>query len=104
MAIALAVAVSPSALAGTAKDKAHNECATTAYTDYIAANLERFKQQGLDLSIGAVIANRRAMEGYCVRFVQCLKTKKPGLRFAANLAAQRARLDSTNSEALAYRP
>ncbi|MGJ5179655.1 hypothetical protein ACQR16_16360 [Bradyrhizobium oligotrophicum] len=75
MTTALLIGTSNTALAAqTANDKAVTECAAKAKQESNQANLERYKQQGLDLSIAGVLATRRATEGYCARFViECLK-------------------------------
>ena len=70
-AIVAALAVSSSAVAETAAEKAQKDCDLNAYKAYLAASIALYERDQSG-SIDGVIAKRRLMEGYCVQFVRCL--------------------------------
>jgi hypothetical protein len=64
-------------LSPTAQQIAQNECAKSAFTDYLKAGLALSQQEGAALSalqptIEITIARRRLQEQFCLRFAGCV--------------------------------
>lgn len=79
LAIVTVLAMSSSAVAETAAEKAKSDCAVKAYAEYKAASLALYQREGAPLSVAGVIARRRLVEGYCVQFVRCLNVAETAM-------------------------
>jgi len=58
----------------TARERAENQCATAAFSDYNKATLSLFQAQGTAPlpSVEQIIAKRRLQEHYCLQFAKCM--------------------------------
>ena len=74
LAVLALLAVSSSAVAKSAADKAQTECAVDARLKYAETSVALFQRQGMAPTVDDIVAQRRLLEAYCVQYIRCVNT------------------------------
>jgi hypothetical protein len=70
--IAALTAISSSAVAKNALDKAQIDCVVNARLKYSETSVALYQRQGMAPTVDDIVAKRRLLEAYCVQYVRCI--------------------------------